>query len=108
MKHSPPTYDQLMTQTRRHFLGSTGLGLGAMAMAQMFGTCQAAASTTGCLGAPHHFAKVKRVIFLFMQGGVSQVDSFDPKPILEKHDGQMIAFDDAREFANTRRLGSNR
>ena len=69
MKNPLPHYDQLMSQTRRHFLGSTGLGLGAMAMAQLFGTGQAAASTTGILGAPHHFAKVKRVIYLFQAGG---------------------------------------
>ena len=54
----------------------------------------------------HHPAKAKRVIFLFMQGGVSQVDSFDRKPILEARDGEMVPFDDPREFANTRKLGS--
>ena len=37
---------------------------------------------------PHFPAKVKSVIFLFMEGGVSQVDSFDPKPMLEKYNGQ--------------------
>ena len=54
----------------------------------------------------HHPAEAKRVIFLFMQGGVSQVDSFDRKPILEERDGEMVPFDDPREFANTRKLGS--
>ena len=46
-------------------------------------------------------ARAKRVIFLFMQGGVSQVDSFDYKPQLTKHDGKPIDFDDDRLLANT-------
>ncbi|MFO1020036.1 MAG: DUF1501 domain-containing protein [Planctomycetales bacterium] len=44
---------------------------------------------------------MKRIIFLFMQGGPSQVDSFDEKPALEKHDGKQMPFDDARVIANT-------
>ena len=35
----------------------------------------------------HFPAKAKRVIFLFLNGGMSQVDTFDPKPMLIKHDG---------------------
>ncbi len=38
----------------------------------------------------HHPARAKRVIFLFMNGGLSQVDSFDPKPALAKYDGQPL------------------
>ncbi len=45
--------------------------------------------------------RAKRVIFLFMQGGPSQVDTFDYKPALARHDGQRMAFDDARTIANT-------
>jgi hypothetical protein len=45
--------------------------------------------------------RAKRVIFLFMQGGPSQVDTFDYKPALDRHDGQRLAFDDARTIANT-------
>jgi len=37
---------------------------------------------------PHFPAKAKRVIFLFLNGGMSQVDTFDPKPMLIKHDGE--------------------
>ena len=71
MKTPPPSYDQLMGFTRRHFLGSSGLGLGAMALSHLMGSGSASASTTGVLGAPHHFAKVKRVIYLFQAGGPS-------------------------------------
>jgi hypothetical protein len=46
-----------------------------------------AAETTSGL---HHPARAKRVIFLFMNGGLSQVDSFDPKPALAKYDGQPL------------------
>lgn len=102
--------------TRRHLLGSSACGFGALAAYGLLSNARTlggpfAGSDSGKpiagLQGLHHPAKAKRVIFLFMQGGVSQVDSFDPKPILDKKDGQMIAFDDAREFANTRKLGSN-
>ncbi len=46
-------------------------------------------------------ARAKRVIFLFMQGGVSQVDSFDHKPRLALDDGKMMSFVDSRLLANT-------
>jgi hypothetical protein len=50
---------------------------------------------------PHVAAKAKRVIFLFMQGGVSHVDSFDYKPRLAADDGKKMPFDDLRQKANT-------
>ncbi len=50
---------------------------------------------------PHFAPRAKRVIFLFMQGGVSQVDSFDYKPRLATDDGKKMPFDDARQRANT-------
>ena len=50
---------------------------------------------------PHGTPRAKRMIFLFMQGGPSHVDTFDYKPILEKQDGQMLSFGDARILANT-------
>ena len=50
--------------------------------------------------APHFAPRARRVIFLFMQGGVSHVDSYDYKPRLEKDDGQMFDFHDARKIAN--------
>jgi hypothetical protein len=57
--------------------------------------------------APHFPARAKRVIFLFMQGGVSHVDSYDYKPRLAKDDGKQFAFDDARVLANTGKRGSS-
>ena len=52
--------------------------------------------------------RAKRVIFVFMQGGPSHVDTFDYKSILEKRDGQMHAFDDARVLAKTRKVIEHR
>ena len=37
---------------------------------------------------PHHKVRARNVIFLYMDGGPSQVDTFDPKPLLERYDGQ--------------------
>src|SRR4051812_8360707 len=50
---------------------------------------------------PHFAPKAKRVIFLFMQGGVSHVDSFDYKPRLFKDDGKIIEVADSRALART-------
>jgi hypothetical protein len=95
---------------RRRLLQS-GCGFGALAASSLFTRDSSSANTLPtqaiATGGLHHPAKAKRIIFLFMQGGVSQVDSFDRKPLLDEKDGQMLAFDDAREFANTRKLGSN-
>ena len=76
--------------TRRHFLGSSGLGLGAMALSHLMGSGNASASTAGVLGAPHHFAKVKRVIYLFQAGGPSHLETFDFKPLLRAGHGKAL------------------
>lgn len=103
-----------MMITRRELLRNSACGFGALATYGLLcpSTTSLADEANASYGRRivgleglHHRAKAKRVIFLFMQGGISQVDSFDPKPILDKRDGEMIAFDDAREFANTRKLG---
>ncbi len=77
--------------TRRHMLRSTATGFGYLALAGL--AAQAAALETkaraGDRTRPTHFpARAKRVIFLFMQGGVSHLDTFDYKPRLQKEHGQ--------------------
>jgi len=52
-------------------------------------------------GQGHHESKVKSVIFLFMDGGVSHVDSFDPKPALEKHEGEPWSGDPMRKWVKS-------
>lgn len=71
---------------RRDALKSIGNGFGMMALAEMLGSTALSAGTAKPVGT--HFApKAKRVIFLFLNGGPSQVDTFDPKPALEKFHG---------------------
>jgi hypothetical protein len=93
---------------RRHFLNTTACGFGSLAFAAMSNASQSAlqdrqspAGNPLAPRFPHHAPKAKRVIFLFMAGGVSQVDSFDYKPRLFKENGQMMKFDDARAIAKT-------
>lgn len=87
--------------SRRQMLKSAGCGFGYLALAGLHADRAAAATNPLAAKVPHFTPRAKRVIFLFMQGGVSQVDSFDYKPRLDKDDGKMITFDDARMVANT-------
>ena len=70
--------------SRRDFLRRTGSGAGLLALASLL-------RDTGLLvAAPHFPAKAKSVIWLFMNGGQSQVDTYDYKPALEKYDGKPL------------------
>jgi hypothetical protein len=69
--------------SRRDFLYQAGGGLSGVALATLLH-----ADSPYAAKAPHHPARAKAVISLFMSGGVSQVDTFDPKPMLEKYAGQ--------------------
>ena len=76
--------------SRRDFLAHAGTGLGGVALAWLLGQDRALADAprADLNGGLHHPAKVKRVIQLFLNGGVSQPDTFDYKPLLEKHHGK--------------------
>jgi hypothetical protein len=82
--------------TRREALCRVGNGFGMMAFAGMLSRSLANADTIvkpdGTVGVAKldYPQRVKRVIFLFMNGGLSHVDSFDPKPALDKYDGQPL------------------
>ncbi len=93
--------------SRRDFLTQTGCGFGALAFAGLTNSPLQAKDNPLAAKKPHHAPKAKRVIFLFMQGGVSHVDSFDYKPRLTKDDGKQMPFDDARAIANTGSRGTN-
>ena len=67
--------------TRRDMLRTCAGGFGAVALSAL---CADAQSPVGT----HHPARAKNVIFLYMDGGVSQVDSFDHKPLLERYHGR--------------------
>ena len=80
--------------TRRQFLNRFGLGLGGIALAHLLNPAralgEAALSTSlrGVLTEPHFPAKAKRVIYLFMAGGPSQLETFDYKPLLSERNGE--------------------
>jgi len=74
--------------SRREWLRTSGCGFGAVAAAALLDRDVARAGSSGVVSALHHPAKATSVIFLYMDGGVSQVDSFDPKPMLEQHAGK--------------------
>ena len=79
--------------SRREFLWQQGGGLGGIAMSWMLGQQNSAAEVPGkgrpeLNGGIHHRAKAKRVIQLFMNGGASQMDTFDYKPELVRLHGQ--------------------
>ncbi|MFT4548601.1 MAG: hypothetical protein ACI9MB_002554, partial [Verrucomicrobiales bacterium] len=71
------------------------MGLGSLALSSLFSDQAAATPLLNPLTPkqPHFPARAKRVIHLFMNGGPSQVDTFDPKPELTKYDGKKIPLD---------------
>ncbi|MEN3942237.1 DUF1501 domain-containing protein [Prosthecobacter sp. SYSU 5D2] len=78
--------------SRRHFLRDCTYGLGKVAAAGLLTDSLAHASATNPLQArgPHYAPKAKRVIHLFMAGAPSQLETFDPKPMLTKYEGRPI------------------
>lgn len=78
------------TRNRREFVRDGFCGFGALALASMLQRDRARGANLNPLAAkpPHHDAKAKSVIFLFMAGGPSQVETFDPKPLLNELHGQ--------------------
>ncbi len=86
------THLPLRDRTRRHFFADCGIGVGAMALQSLLAADRAAGAVHEPLAvpAPHFPPRAKRVIFLFMAGGPSQLDLFDWKPELAKRDGQPI------------------
>jgi hypothetical protein len=92
-------------QTRREFVwqmggGFAGLALTALLDGEGFFNSRASADSTPLAPRKPHFpTKAKACIFLMMNGGPSQVDTFDPKPMLEKHAGQPLPAD--KKFINS-------
>src|SRR5258708_38682176 len=86
----------LPVTSRRDFLWNAGGGLGGLALASLLATEGLLANESRpnpeFNGGLHHKAKAKRVIQLFMNGGVSQMDTFDYKPELIKRHGEKVDF----------------
>lgn len=79
---------RLSNSTRRSFLERACNGFGGIALATLLGGSDSEAGFNGFDGGMHHRPKAKRIIQLFMNGGVSQMDTFDPKPRLAELNGQ--------------------
>ncbi len=85
--------DLLFLKNRREFLSRFGMGLGSLALADLLPANAAApapAVDRGILGQPHFPPRAKRVIYLFMSGGPSQVDLLDYKPLLNQRHGEQL------------------
>ena len=93
--HEPKLEDLFLT--RREMLGRMGNGFATLGLMSVLGGSAFASQTKSSASSnpllprkPHFPGKAKRVIFLFMNGGPSQVDTFDPKPALIKYNGQVV------------------
>jgi uncharacterized protein (DUF1501 family) len=90
MFENHPIRENELMMTRRQLFGSASLGLGTAAMAGLFGTdlFGAAKPDPKLNGGLHHKAKAKRVIYLFMSGGPSHLDTWDYKPKMQAEFGK--------------------
>ena len=102
-----PNLENLQGITRRHFLGKSAYGLGAIALASLLKTNLSAANNPPpnplAPHLPHFAARAKRVIYLHLTGSPPHLDLFDYKPELVKRDGQDCpdAFLKGKRFAFT-------
>jgi hypothetical protein len=108
MKHHAPNPEHLAL-TRREFLCRCGMGMGSLGLAGLFGNLNFASSARASEGftnpllpkAPHFPTKAKHVIHIFANGGASHVDTFDPKPALEKYAGKNLPIENLRTERKT-------
>ena len=95
MSHHAPNYEHLLL-SRRGLLSRIGMGFGALAFGKLIEDTNAFAASAElaqnplAVRNPHFAPKAKRVVHLFMNGGPSHVDTFDPKPMLTKFDGKAL------------------
>jgi hypothetical protein len=107
MQHHAPNPEHLAL-TRREFLSRCGMGMGTLGFGALLGSLglpesAAADGFTNPLAPRHsHFpGRAKRVIHLFANGGASHVDTFDPKPALEKYKGKLLPMENLRTERKT-------
>src|SRR4051812_36559995 len=99
--------------SRREFFTRAGSGLAGIALADMLAQHAVAAPSQRVSvdplapKTPHHKPMAKSVIFLFMEGGPSQVDTFDPKPLLQKLDGKPLPADIPKPKQTSRGTADN-
>ena len=97
-----------LPSTRRDWLSRSGMGMAALGLAGLVDPVATSAAPTGAgyvnpmlPKAPHFTGKAKHVIHLFMNGGPSHVDTFDPKPSLEKYAGMNLPTENLRTERKT-------
>ena len=94
MTRNPNHDPQSAVEVRRDWLLRAGMGLGTIAMADVLHRDRAFADqgipSSGILNPTHHRPTAKRVIYLFMAGGPSQLETFDYKPLLNEQQGQPL------------------
>ena len=83
----------LPVRSRREFLANSSLGFGGLALGHLLQKESLSAPVIAppkplAAKLPRQFAKAKSVVFIFLQGGASHVDTFDPKPELKRLDGK--------------------
>ncbi|WP_435005535.1 DUF1501 domain-containing protein [Tundrisphaera lichenicola] len=108
-RHSDRDTRHAISTPRRAFLadmgmGFTGLALGAMLARDGIARADAGVDWQPPDGRPHFAPKAKSVIWLFMNGGVSHAESFDPKPELTKHAGKSIDETPFKDVQNPEKL----
>ena len=88
--HAPQMDDAFLT--RREFLSRCGMGMGALGLTSLLPNTVSGSSSLNPIApkSPQFHGKAKRVIHLFMNGGPSHVDTFDPKPLLQKYSGKLL------------------
>jgi hypothetical protein len=88
--HTPQSQCQLCS--RREWLGRLGGGIGSLALIDLLSRQKLIGARTDPMAtkSPHFAPKAKAVISIFCYGGVSQMDTFDPKPLLEKRQGEAL------------------
>ena len=87
--------------SRREFLGRAGTGFGLVALADLLAGESSRGAAPGsdrsanpyAVRAPHHAPRAKRCLFLYMPGGPSHIDLFDPKPKVAAMDGRPLPFE---------------
>src|SRR6187455_2324593 len=91
--------------TRRDLLAKCGMGLGLVGLTSLLSEDRASADAIGtnplAPKSPHFSGRASRVVHLFMNGGPSQVDTFDPKPLLDKYHGQPLPSEHLRTERKT-------
>ena len=94
MPPNPNRDPQSAVEVRRDWLLRAGMGLGTVALADVLHRDRAFADqgipSSGILNPTHHRPTAKRVIYLFMAGGPSQLETFDYKPLLNEQQGQPL------------------